>query len=332
MKGKRILGVIGMLCLVGGLLFSAGGSEAQTATKAINWPTKPIQLIVPYNPGGDTDIFGRVVAQAVQEVLGKPVVVVNVAGAGGTVASRQVRDADPDGYSILWMQPNLLLNKITGIADFSFEAFDGIATSISTKTTVLVTSGNSRFMNLNDLKKELVANPGTVKFATQVGGYTHLTALALENAAGSKFKKLDVGGNTDQVAALLGGHVDVMTMEYGIGKDYIESGKVRVLANLANTRSSVIPDVPTAKEQGLDLGVGFEKVFFTLFPKGTPTEIVEIFNNAVDEGIQSEKAKSDLMKFYATPDYRNAEDSYAFLESQMNYYMSMQDLLKNDTF
>ena len=118
MKGKRILGVIGMLCLVGGLLFSAGGSETQTATKAINWPTKPIQLIVPYNPGGDTDIFGRVVAQAVQEVLGKPVVVVNVAGAGGTVASRQVRDADPDGYSILWMQPNLLLNKMSLLALF----------------------------------------------------------------------------------------------------------------------------------------------------------------------------------------------------------------------
>lgn len=331
MKGRRLLGIMMVLSLISGLAFAAGGAEVQGA-KTIDWPTKPVQMIVPYNPGGDTDIFGRVVAQAAQEVLGKPVVVVNVAGAGGTVASRQVRDADPDGYSILWMQPNLLLNKITGIADFSFEAFDGIATSISTKTTVLVTGGDSRFKTLEDLRKELVAKPGTVKFATQVGGYTHLTALALETAAGSKFKKLDVGGNTDQVAALLGGHVDVMTMEYGIGKDYIESGKVRVLANLANSRSNAIPNVPTAKEQGLDLGVGFEKVFFTLFPKGTPREIIDIFNNAVKEGIQSEKAKSDMMKFYATPDYRNPEESYAFLESQMNYYMSMQDLLKNDKF
>jgi tripartite-type tricarboxylate transporter receptor subunit TctC len=329
MKKKYFIGLITILFLVSGLLFAAGEKEPQSG---IAWPTKPIQLVVPYAPGGDTDIFGRVVATGVQEVLGKPVVVVNITGAGGTVAAREVRDSNADGYTILWMQPNLLLNKITGIADFSFEAFEGIATSISTKTTVLVTGENSRFNNMEDLKKEMLSNPGGVKFATQVGGYTHLTALAIENAVGSKFKKLDVGGNTDQVAALLGGHVDLMTMEYGIGKDYIESGKVKVLANLANERSSMIPHVPTAHEQGINLGLGFEKVFFTLFPKGTPKEIIEKFNDAVSKGIVSEKAKADLAKFYATPDYRNAEDSYLFLESQMKYYESMQDLLKSDTF
>lgn len=325
MNAKKLLA---LSCAIG-LLSAATPGRVEAAD---TWPSKPIQMIVPYNPGGDTDILGRVAAQGIQEVLGKPVVVVNVPGAGGTVGSRQVRDAAPDGYSVLWMQPNLLLNKITGISDFSYEAFDGVATSISTKTTVLVTGGNSRFHTLQDLAKELAAKPDTVRFATQVGGYTHLTALAIERAVGAKFKKLDVGGNTDQVAALLGGHVDVMTMEYGIGKDYIESGRVRVLANLASTRSALIPDVPTAKEQNVDLGIGFEKAFFTLFPKGTPRKIVDRFNAALAKGIESDKSKASLAKFYATPDYRNPVEAAAFLKNQTDYYQSMQELLKGDKF
>jgi tripartite-type tricarboxylate transporter receptor subunit TctC len=328
---RKIFMMICSLSLFTGAVFASGTQEGSGGSGS-DWPAKPVQVIVPYNPGGDTDIFGRVVAKSVQKAIGKPVVVVNVSGAGGTVASRQVRDEKPDGYNVLFMQPNLLLNKITGIADFSFEAYDGIATSISTKTTVLVTGGDSKYQTLSDLVEEMKAHPGTVRFATQVGGYTHLTALAIENASGASFKKVDVGGNTDQVAALLGGHVDVMTMEYGIGKDYIESGKIRVLANLASTRSSAIPDIPTSKEQGLDLGLGFEKYFFTCFPKGTPREVIDIFNAALEKGINSEESKKDLAGFFATPDYRTPEETLPFLQEQFDYYMSMQDLLKNDKF
>jgi tripartite-type tricarboxylate transporter receptor subunit TctC len=328
---KKAIILLNVLLLATGSLFAAGTKEETGGTSA-DWPRKPIQVIIPYKAGGDTDIFGRIVAQSVQDTLGSTVVVVNVDGAGGTVATRQVRDAAPDGYTMLFMQPNMLLNRITGIIDFSYEAFDGIATSVSTKTTVLVTSADSKYKTLADLISAMKSNPGSVRFATQVGGYTHLTGLAIENAAGAKFKKLDVGGNTDQVAALLGGHVDLITMEYGIGQSYIDSGKVRVLANLATTRSSVIPDIPTAKEQGLDLGLGFEKAFFTCFPKGTPVEVMNIFNSALKKGIASGKSAADLAKLYGTSEFRDGSEAVKFLDDQMNYYRSFENLLKSDKF
>jgi tripartite-type tricarboxylate transporter receptor subunit TctC len=326
---KKTIILLGILMTAAGSLFAGGEKEINSTS---NWPTKPIQIIVPYKAGGDTDIFGRIVAQSVQDALGSPVIVVNVDGAGGTVATRQVRDATPDGYTVLFMQPNMLLNKITGIIDFSYEEFDGIATSVSTKTTVLVTSSVSKYKNLSDLTSAMKSGPGSVRFATQVGGYTHLTALAVENAVGAKFKKLDVGGNTDQVAALLGGHVDVIVMEYGIGQSYIDSGKVVVLANLANTRSSVIPNVPTAKEQGLDLGLGFEKAFFTCFPKKTPLEFMDAFNAALQKGLANEKSVADMAKLYGTSEFRDKNSALKFLDDQMTYYKSFETFLKNDKF
>lgn len=342
---KRVLVValVGIITLIIGLVGcsssenkqadpSQSSQSSQQDEKDSSYPTKPVQLIVPYKAGGDTDIFARIVAQNTQKALGNPVVVVNVDGAGGTVATRQVMDADPDGYTVLFMQPNMLLNKITGLVDFSYEKFDGAAISVSTKTTVLAVKGDSPYNDLPALVNDMKNKPGEIRFATQVGGYTHLTALALEKAAGAKLKKIDVGGNSDQVAALLGGHVDVMTMEYGIGKDYIESGKMKVLANLANERSELIPDVETAKEQGIDMGLGFEKCFFTIFPKGTPAEIYNVFNKAVKQGIETEEAKEGLAKLYGTANYMDSEKTVEFLDDLMAYYSSMKDALQNDKF
>lgn len=307
-------------------------SSSQNGEVNIDYPTKPIQLIVPYKAGGDTDIYARTVAANAQEFLGQPIVVVNVDGAGGTVATRQVHDADPNGYNVLFMQPNMLLNNITGLIEFSYEEFTGTAISVSTKTTVYAVRADSPYNDLQDLVADIKARSGEVKFATQVGGYTHLTAIALEEAAGSKFKKLDVGGNSEQIAALLGGHVDVMTLEYGVSKDYFEAGEMRALANLAGERNEMLPDLATAGEQGIDLGLGFEKCFFTIFPKDTPQEICDVFNNAVKQGLGNDSAKDDLAKLYATPNYIADSDANEFLDTLMNYYRSMENALKNDAF
>lgn len=315
---------------------SSSDHESQTddygSETTSNYPVKPIQLIVPYKAGGDTDIYARTVAACAQEYLGQPIVVVNVEGAGGTVATRQVHDADPDGYTVLFMQPNMLLNYINGLIEYSYEEFTGTAICVSTKTTVYAVRNDSPYTDLPSLIEDIKARPGEVKFATQVGGYTHLTSIALENAAGAKLKKLDVGGNVDQIAALLGGHVDVITLEYGISRDYFESGEMRALSNISNERSELLPDLPTAKEQGVDLGLGFEKCFFTTFPKGTPKEICEIFNEAVRRGLESESAKKDLAKLYATPYYLDGDDAISFLDNMMDYYRSMEEAMKSDKF
>ncbi len=316
---------------------SSSSVSSETATQTptqpkVDYPKKEIQVIVPYKAGGDTDIYARTVLAQAQEALGVSIVVVNVEGAGGTIGTRQVAEADPDGYTVLWMQPNMLLNYVTGLIDITYDAFTGTAISVKTRASVLAVSADSPYNDVNDLIKDMQERPGEVIFATQVGGYTHMAALALEKAASAKLKKVDVGGGANQITALMGGHSDVCVVEAGVTKDYFESGDIKALVNLGNERSPFLPDLPTVFEQGANFEVGMEKYFFTTFPKDTPQEICDIFNAAVKTASESQAAKDGLANLYAEPAFIAGEDAVKYLDDATEYYSSMKDALKNDTF
>jgi len=286
--------------------------------KALDYPNKSIQLVIPYKPGGDTDLSARVYAKYMSEELGENVVVVNMTGAGGSVASQHVKDANTDGYTALYWHPSFILNKTLGVVDYDHNDFEIAGISTMADTDVLVVSADSPYETVNDFVEAAKANPNSVKYAASVGAYSYAQAVALEQATGAEFNKVDVGGQADKTAAVLGGHLDAFVGMYAGVKDYVESGDFRILGQYGENRSPYLPEIPTLNEQGVN--VVFDKFYFTAMPKGTDKEIVERYSEAMKNVVNSDGYKTDLQNIQMVAKYYNSEDAFDFITGQFEFY------------
>ncbi|WP_319476563.1 tripartite tricarboxylate transporter substrate binding protein [Marispirochaeta aestuarii] len=321
---KRLLIVLLITALAAPLMFANGEAEqgGQAAAKSAEWPTRPIEVIVPAGPGGDTDVNSRILAKYLEKELGQPVVVVNVGGAGGSLGSRRVLDAKPDGNTILFFHPGLLLNKLLGLVDYSFQDYKLGGLAVLDETNAFVGSAKAPYKDMRDITEASRKNPESISFATEVGSFTHLHLLAYQQAAGVKLNIVDVGGAAAKTAALLGNQIDIIGTQYGLVSDYIKSGDFHALGVMSEKRNPSFPDVPTFKEMGYD--VSFTKFFYYAFPKETPDSIVETFTaalkNVVNNPDYAAEAKKTLL---VTATYMTPEDTYDFLSKQEAMYKSI---------
>lgn len=297
---------------------------SQTSSKeggASDYPTKPITVVVPAGAGGDTDANARLLGKYLEEELGQPVVISNVTGAGGTVGANEVLDADADGYSVLFFHNSLLLNRILGLTEDSYDSFKLAGIAVLDQGNTFMVSADSQFEDLQDMVEYARANPGEVSIATEVGGFTHLQLLALQKDQGIELNIVDVGGAAEKVTALLGGHVDIVPTSLGLVKDYVESGDMRTLGIMAGERVDLMPDVPTFVEQGVNSE--FEKFFFYGFNPDTPDEIVETFSAALEKVINNEEYVKEAAKFLVTPTYLNPEEAFDYIKKTEDQYIEL---------
>lgn len=329
------------LCMIMVLVFAAvagcsnqdEGQGSQSAEgNEPGYPEKTIQMIVPYKAGGDTDLNSRILAKHLQKPLGESVVVVNMEGGGGSVAARNVKDAEPDGYTVLFWHSSMLLNELKGITDFSYEAYEIAAIHVVSDVGVWVVNSKSSYNSIQDVVTELNNNPESITYASAVGNYSHLQAIAFEESTGTKLKKVDLGGTSNNIAALLGEQVDIVPIEYGLAKDYIASGDFKVLGAVMDTRSSLLPDVPTFSEEGIDMTKGFEKFYFVAFPKGTPQEIMDVFNAAVADVMDNEEAVAEFGNLMFAPKKLYGQDAVDLIKEKDEIYKTFKDKLLNDKF
>ncbi|MBT9778061.1 tripartite tricarboxylate transporter substrate binding protein [Clostridium sp. MCC353] len=302
---------------------SAQGKETGESPKAesgeqdIDWPTKTIEIVVPGGAGGDTDLCTRMLAEKLQDELGQPIIITNIGGSGGSIGAREVVQADPNGYKLLMFHPGLLLTEISGVADFGFKDFDMAANVFMDETLVWVTNKASEFNDMKELVEYAKANK--VQYATDFGGHTHAVALMVQDAAGVEFNIIDAGGSSDRVAALLGNQIDLIATSYGMIKDYVESGDFKVLGVAADERSEVCPDVPTFKEQGID--VTAPKNYFLSWPKGIDPAIQKKFAAAVEKACSDPELQNEILETMCIETYyMGPEDLYAYLEEMFNQY------------
>jgi tripartite-type tricarboxylate transporter receptor subunit TctC len=300
---------------------SDGGSGEASSSKSGDYPSKPITVVVPAGAGGDTDANARLLGKYLEEELGQTVVISNVTGAGGTVGAKEVLDSDPDGHTVLFFHNSLLLNRILGLVDYSYDSFKLAGISILDEGNTFMVSGDSKFENLNDMIEYARANPGEVSIATEIGGFTHLQLLALEKDQGIKLNIVDVGGASDKVAALLGGHIDIVPTSLGLVQDYVESGDMRSLGIMAKERVDLMPDVPTFIEQGVD--TSFEKFFFYGFNPDTPDEVVEVFSKAVEKVVNNKEYVKEAEKFLVSPTYMNPADAFDYIKETEDFYKEL---------
>lgn len=295
-------------------------SEAETQTKAsetdtastAEWP-KNVEIIVPASAGGYTDFNARLLAQKLSDKLPANFVVSNVNGNGGATGTRQVKDAANDGSSILFYHTAFLVNKACGATDYGFDAYQFAAIAGQSAGNVVTVNASLGINTLEDLRKYTQEHPGELKMAAQTGATSYAVALQMKNA-GFDVNIVDAGSAADRLAAVLGGHVDVILAAYGAIKDYVKEGTLVPLAMDGDNDLTVADeniDIKAMKNQGYDIELPF--YYFFAFPAGTNDALVDEFNTALKDIIENdtEYQQKIYSSYYQQPTFLPGEEGLA---------------------
>src|SRR3954471_21970756 len=240
---------------------------AWVTANAQDFPTKPVTIYVPFAAGGGTDLSLRMLEEAVSKNLGQKVVIVNKTG---TATVYQVVTGTPDGYTlVVGSTGNLAAVPHNPGAPYTREDYVPVV-QFTSVPALLVVPGNSPFHTMADIVAAAKKNPpGTLKVGiSPLGSISHLAAIQVEKAFGVKFGYIPHKSNGDVMTAVLGGHVDIGSVDIAAAGPKMASNSVRGIALYSESRLSTFPELRTLKEQGADISFGFYNVI--LAPKGTP--------------------------------------------------------------
>jgi tripartite-type tricarboxylate transporter receptor subunit TctC len=273
------------------------------AAFAQGYPSKPIRVIVPFPPGGGTDIIAREVSQKVAASTGWVFVVENKPGAGGNLGVDAVAKAPPDGYSLVLGQTSNLAINATLYAKMPYDSQKDLAPIVlaAASPLVMVTGANSAFKTLADAVQAAKAKPGMVNFASPGNGtVAHLTSELFQRAAGVKTQHIPYKGAAQALTDVVSGNVDLYMSSVPTLLGQIRQGKLRALAVTSARRVDDLPDVPTINESGYK---GFDAVtwFGFLAPAGTPRDIVSRLNAEFNKALQQPDLRKKLTDQGAEP-------------------------------
>lgn len=257
--------------LAAALMLLAGPVQSQEP-----WPAKPVRLIVPFAPGGSTDVIGRLVGQRLSAVWGQPVVVDNRAGAGGNLGADAVAKSTPDGYTLLMASGSITINPAI-YRKMPFDTRKDLApiTNVAQGPMLVMVPDNGPHKSLQDLIAAAKARPGAINFGSAgVGSQVHLAAENLADAAGIDLQHVPYKGEALGYNDLMAGQVQLMVGNYPAASALLGPQRLRALAVTSRARMPQQPDVPTVAEAGLP---GFENIgwFGLLAPAGTPAAVID---------------------------------------------------------
>ncbi len=279
-------------------MFAAALSLGLAGTAALaqtdGYPTKPITLVVPFPPGGSTDLLARKIGETISGPLGQPVVVENRGGAGGTVGANYVARSDADGYSLLMgvTGSNAISAALRDDLPYSpTEDFDPVSIVISSPL-VLVVNADSDFQTASDVVAYAKENPGRFTHGTPgVGTSMHMTGELFALESGSELLHVPYSGSAAAVQDLLGGQIDAMFGDILVTSEYVKAGRLRPLAVTGTQEHFLLEGVPTVADSGLDGFAAFswQGVFA---PAGTPPDVLDTLYAAISDALQSEDIKA----------------------------------------
>lgn len=271
------------------VLVSAGQASAQ------DFPTRPVTMIIPFAAGGPTDVLGRVIGQRMGEILGQTVVIENVGGAGGMTGSKRVADAKPDGYTMvlgtvgthaqgqtLYKRP--LYNTLTDFTPVALIAEVPIALLVRKDLPV---------NNLKEFVEHAKKNQNQMQFGSAgAGSATHLGCVVLNSAMGTNITHVPYKGTGPAMQDLVAGRIDFLCEIVSTAKPQIDGGSVKALAIMTTERSPVLPNLPTSREQGLDVQAYTWNAIF--LPKGAPENVVKKLHDAAVGAMNTPAVKERL--------------------------------------
>ena len=262
------------------------------------YPERTIRLVVPFAPAGPTDIIGRKVAEKLTITLGQTMIVDNKAGAAGSIGAVEVKNAKPDGYTLLSHNTGISgyaeVDKLFGRSPKVTRAdFIPLARLVA-EPIVLLVNDQQPYKTLSEFIAAAKAHPDTLVFSSGgLYGASHLPLAYLEKATGPlRLRHLPTNGGGPAIVAILGNNAQVTTQSVSATLPHIKAGKLRPLAVFSAARSKTLPDVPTLKELGFDVEYYLWVGIFA--PKGTPAEIVTTLRAAIGKAVQSDQFKTAL--------------------------------------
>jgi tripartite-type tricarboxylate transporter receptor subunit TctC len=305
----KILGVL--------LAFSLLVALSSTAATAASYPEKPIRLIVPYAPGGSSDIVGRLLASGLTERLGKQVVTEFHGGGGSVIGTELVARSAPDGYTLLTNTAAFTalaaVQKLPydPIKDFTFLARTAASPNVFTVHSSVPVKTVKEFIALAKQK------PGQLIFASSgMGGSTHMGLESFKLMADIDVKIVHFKGGGPALIDHVGGHSHAAMLSLSQPLPHIQSGKLRLLASCGEKRTAFLPDTPTIAESGVP-GFDLSQWFGLWAPAGVPAPIVERLANEVKVILNSEEMKKRLSKEGVEPDYLGSAEFAKFAEQDI---------------
>ncbi len=286
---------------------------------AQDFPNKPIKLVVPYPPGGPTDVQARVVAQKLGELLGQNVVVENKGGAGGMLVSKGVAGAAPDGYTLLMgasgpqalgplMAKEPMYDPVKDFTPISLVSYSPL---------LLVVNPRLQVKSVKDLIEVAKSRPGSLNYGSFGNGtMAHLAAELFNSMAGVKMTHVPYKGSAPAMVALLGGEIDLMFDTVITALPHVKAGKVNALAVTRGTRSDAVPDLPTVAEAALP---GFEAVSWIglMGPAGMPQEVVDRLSAGMVKTLADPTVRDRLKQAGAEPVGSDAAAFAAQMKSEL---------------
>jgi len=279
MDRRRLL----KLGLGSGLLLAGCGVKKSPAK--VNFPERPVEWVIPFAPGGSTDLIGRMLAKQLEKPLGQPVVAVNREGAAGAVGTKEVLAGAADGYKIVFPPSSLftitpLVQK--GAAEIPLDSMR-IITGLTVENIVLVVHKDSKYRTVEDLLKDKGAK---LKYAhSGVGTGSYLSQALFYKEAGFNATDVPFGGTGPAVTAVLGKQVDIVASHVAESHKQVASGELRRLAIFRESRSESLPEVPTAREAGIDVVV--DQMRFVAAPAAVTDEVAKVLEDAFKEAVKS---------------------------------------------
>ena len=290
-------------------------------------PTTTVSIIVPAGAGGNTDLSARVFAQYAKELSGCDFIVVNANGAAGSIAADQVLASAPDGHTFLYGHNLVNVANVAGITDYNYTAFK-LGPTFAKDPAQQLYVNPKKYKNLEEFIKAAKEKPGELVACTEVGAYTYYEILKFQELAGIQLDLVDYGSNSDKIVGMLSGQVDMMPGAYINCKDYLASGQFVALGVPSAERYELIKDIPTFKEQGIDL-VYPDCDFSFYFPKETPDEVIAWYENIVQEMEKNPECLEAIKKVEMMPYYLSAADSEKHDAEYFNTFKTIADQLAN---
>ena len=300
----------------------AASANAQT------YPEKAIRMVIPFPPGGGTDILGRLVAQKLTEANKWTIVPDNKAGAGGTLGITEAAKGKPDGYDMVmgqkdnlvvgpWMYKSLPWNPVKDFTPVAHVAWSPV---------IIATSANSKYKTLADVVAAAKAAPDTITYGSPGNGTTiHLAGDQFEKAAGIKLRHVPYKGSNPALMDALAGNVDLLVSSVPSAMAQVKAGKLRPLAVTSAKRSTSLPDVPTVAESGYK-GFDMSTWYGLLMPAGAPAPIVAQMNGAVNKLLATPEMQKAIHDQGAEPLAMTPE---AFSQQLQRDYQGMEKIVRD---
>jgi tripartite-type tricarboxylate transporter receptor subunit TctC len=290
------------------------------AQSAQSYPSKPIRVVVPFPPGGPTDLVARLVGNKLSERWSQPVLVENRAGAGGTIGAEIVARAAPDGYTLVMGSTANMAVNVTLFKKLSYDPIKDFAPVNLAAVTPSLLVVNPKFpaSNVREFIAYAKANPTAINYATGgVGTPSHLAAEMFKTMSGIQMNHVPYKGSIPALTDIIGGQVTLMFDSMASALPFAKTGKLKALAQTGAKRSASVPDLPTISESGLP-GYDVAGWFGFLAPAGTPHDILQKLSSEITAILNLPDVKERYLLLGAEPGPATPEDFAAFLKSEIS--------------